>query len=253
MDSMTALLERPARLELRPALWRVGLIALATDHTTERDFAAMSPGEDLAIYANRVAFANPTTEETLLAMSPLLTEAAALILPGEPLDAIAYACTAASALIGDRMIGQAIRAAKPDVPVITPTSATFTALAKLGAAKLSVLTPYTQSVTDHLIGYFESGGLRILNASCFGLSDDREIARVSPASILDAALDVRHPEAEALFVSCTALRAVSVAAAIEDRLGIPVVTSNQAMFWDTLRQAGCERAISGYGRILEKY
>ena len=253
MESVTALLEQPVSLDTRPSRWRVGLIALATDHVSEQDFAAMRPGDDLAVHVSRVAFANPTTKETLLAMAPLLTEAAALILPGESLDAIAYACTAASALIGDRVIGQAIHAAKPEVPVITPTSAAIAALSTLGAGKVSVLAPYTQSVTDHLVSYFESGGLRVLNAGCLGLTDDREFARVSPGSIIEAALSVRHPDAEALFISCTALRAAVVASAIEERLEIPVVTSNQAMVWNTLRLAGCARAVPGHGQLLEIY
>ena len=253
MASPTALLNQSARLEPRPARWRVGLIALATDHTSERDFAAMRPSDDLAVYVNRVPFANPATKDNLMAMRPLLTEAAELILPGEPLDAIAYSCTSASAIIGDAAVRDAIQAAKPQVPVITPTSASFAAFKALDARKVSVLTPYTEAVTEALVRYFESGGLEILNASCFGLADDREMARVLPDSIVAAAGEVCHPQAEALFISCTAVRAVAVAQVIEDRLGIPVVTSNQAMFWQTIRQAGCALSVSGFGRLPQAH
>lgn len=253
MSTTAALLDQEAHLESRPARWRVGLIALATDHTSERDFASLCPVSDLAVYVNRVAFANPATKENLLAMRPLLTEAAGLILPGEALDAIAYSCTAASALIGDTVVRDAIQVAKPQVPVITPTSAAFKAFATLGVGKISLFTPYTSVVTEALARYFEDGGVEILNASCFGLADDREIARVRPDSIVTAAGAARHPQAEALFISCTALRAVAVTQAIEDRLGIPVITSNQAMFWQTIRQAGCEQPVSGFGRLLKSH
>lgn len=251
MPATAALLDRAAQFEVRPARWRIGLIALATDHTVERDFTALVPDEDLAIYVNRVAFENPTTRENLMAMRPLLTAAADLILPGEALDAVAYGCTAASALIGNGAVCEAIRKAKPNVPVVTPTSAAVDAFAALGVSKVSLLTPYSQTVTDALLRHFETQGLEIVNATCFGLTDDRAIAQVQPASILSAAVEACDPASDALFISCTGLRAVTVAQAIEDRLRLPVVTSNQALFWRAIRQAGCRLSVAGAGRLLQ--
>ncbi len=249
MAACAALLDRRAELEPRPVRWRVGLIALATDHTSECDFTAMRPAADLGVYVNRVAFTNPATKESLLAMRPLLTAAADLILPGESLDAVAYGCTAASALIGDAAIREAIQAAKPGVPVVTPTSAAFDGFTALGVRRITLLTPYTEEVTTALADYFGDGGIEILNACCLGLTDDREIARVSPGSIVAAADAARHPQADALFISCTALRAAGVAQDIEERLGIPVVTSNQALFWRSVRLAGCALPVTGFGQL----
>ena len=48
-------------------------------------------------------------------MQPALTAGAALILPGEKLDAICYSCTSASVVIGDAAVEAAIRPAKPGV------------------------------------------------------------------------------------------------------------------------------------------
>jgi len=125
MATRAALLDQAADLEPRTARWRMGLIALATDHTTEPDFAALSPSEELAVHVNRVAFSNPANRESLMAMQSLLTRAAELILPGEMLDALAYSCTAASALIGDAAVRDAIQAAKPRVPAVTSNQAMF--------------------------------------------------------------------------------------------------------------------------------
>ena len=68
--------------DARPARWRIGLVALATDPTAERDFARMRPGDEVAVYVNRIENRNPTTLENLRAMQPRLTDAARLILPG---------------------------------------------------------------------------------------------------------------------------------------------------------------------------
>jgi maleate isomerase len=42
-----------------------------------------------------------------------------------------------------------------------------------------------------------------------------------------------------------------VAGRIEDELGIPVVTSNQALVWRALRLAGCQLPVPGHGRLLQ--
>jgi maleate isomerase len=118
----TASLERlpPAAFEARAARWRLGLIALATDHTSERDFARMRASDEVAVYVNRIAYANPTTVENLRAMTPRLGQAAALILPGEALDALAFSCAAASAVIGDDRVAAAIREPSRAFPASPP-------------------------------------------------------------------------------------------------------------------------------------
>lgn len=253
MAQVTEIGDAGARLvyDERPARWRIGLIALASDHTTERDFARMSPGPEVAVYVSRVFNENPTTVENLRRMKPRIADAAALILPDEPLDAVAYSCTSASVVIGDDEVTAAIRRAKPGVPCVTPPAASCAAFEHLGVRRISVLTPYIREVSEPFVGYFESHGLEVLNLHCLGIEDDRMMARLAPDSIVAAALEVCDPAAEALFLSCTALRAAEVAGRIEAEIGRPVVTSNQAMFWRALRLAGCELTVDGYGRLLQ--
>ena len=107
---------RKPRLDDRPVRHRIGLVALATDHTSEVDYARILAPRDIGIYVNRIRYANPVTPKTLAAMEPDLAEAAALILPGEPLDALIYGCTAASVVIGDAAVQAAIHRGKPRVP-----------------------------------------------------------------------------------------------------------------------------------------
>ena len=57
-------------------------------------------------------------------------------------------------------------------------------------------------------------------------------------------------DAEALFISCTALRSALVAAEIEKALGRPVVTSNQASAWNCLRLCGEETTHPQWGRLM---
>lgn len=224
-----------SHLDARPVAKRIGLVALATDHTTEVDFARMLQGQDVGVYVNRIAFENPTTQESLMRTGPRLSAAAADILPGEMLDVLVYGCTAASVVLGNDTVADHMNEAKPGVPCVTPSSAAFDAFDVLGIKKVSVLTPYTQDVTDSLAAYFSQRSASVVNAACFGLTDDREMARISRESIIEAGVAACAEDADALFISCTAVRATGCVEALEDRLGKPVVTSNQAMVWRCMR------------------
>lgn len=251
LDLSSTLSRIPTRLDTRPVRKRIALVALATDHTSERDFARICDPDRVGVYVNRIGFENPTTKEALMQTGPRLTEAAAQILPGEDVDVVAYCCTAASIVLGNDAVTRHLNAAKPDTPCVTPSSAAFDAFKALSARRVSVLTPYSAEVTDELAHYFEAHGPEVVSASHFGLTDDREMARISEDSITEAAVAACDPRADALFLSCTALRAATCAQRIEDRLGKPVVTSNQAMVWRCLRLSGLTETVPGFGKLFE--
>ena len=237
-------------LDARPLEKRVGLIILATDHTSEVDFARMVASGRIGVYVARIPYANPTTPQNLRGMQPALSAGAALILPDESLDAICYSCTSASVVIGDAEVEAAITSAKPGVPVVTPPMAAIRGLRALGARRISVLTPYTVETSRPMADYFAGHGFAIASFTCLGFEDDREMARIAPSALVDLARETTHPDAEALFVSCTALRSALAAAAIEEALGRPVVTSNQASTWNCLRLCGDETAHPEWGRLM---
>jgi maleate isomerase len=242
---------RPA-LDARPLQKRVGLIALATDHTSEVDFRRMVASERIGVYVARIPYANPTTPENLRKMQPSLSAGAALILPDEPLDAVCYSCTSASVVIGDAEIEAAIQAAKPGVPVVTPPMAGMRGLNAFGVKRISILTPYTVETSRPMAAYFASHGFDIQSFTCLGFEDDREMARIAPASLVEMARKVMHPQADALFVSCTALRAALAVPGMEEAIGRPVVTSNQASAWNCLRLCGDDTPRPEFGRLWTK-
>ena len=233
-----------------PGRYRIGLIALSSDYATERDFAKMRPSDQVAVFTNRVRYANPCTPENLRAMAPLLGEAAALILPEGRIDVIAYSCTSASVVIGYEAVAESIHRGRPEVPVVTPITAALAGLKVLGARRIAVLTPYLDSVNGEIARYLTDHGQEVVGFTSFGLADDQDMARLTPETILKAGLEADRPDAEALFISCTAIRAAEVAGELERALGKPVVTANQALYWHALRQAGCQDPVQGYGRLL---
>ena len=240
----------PLSFDDRPLPKRVGLVILATDHTSEPDFRRMVAGDRIGVYVARIAYANPTTPDNLRRMQPRLSEGAGLILPGEDLDLVCYSCTSASVVMGDDAIEAAIREAKPGVTVVTPPLAARRGLDALGVRRIAVLTPYTVETSRPMAAYFADHGYDIARFTCLGLDDDREMARITPASIVAAAEAAMTDDAEGLFISCTALRAAGVVAEIERRIGKPVVSSNLATAWMTLRLCGDDRLRPEFGRLM---
>jgi maleate isomerase len=57
-------------------------------------------------------------------------------------------------------------------------------------------------------------------------------------------------DVDAVFISCTALRCSSVIQRIEDDIGKPVVTSNQALAWHCMRLGGYLKPVAGFGVLM---
>jgi len=232
-----------------PARHRIGLIALSTDAATERDFHRLLP-EDVMYYTSRVVDADPVTVENLRALGPHLGEAARRLLPGMRLDALAYSCTSGTVALGYDEVAAQIHAGRPGVPVVTPITAAVAALERLGARRISLLTPYIDSVNQAMRRFLEDHGVEVLNIGSFCLESDVEMAEIPPEAIHEAALETCRDDAEALFISCTAIRAVEIIDRAEAALGRPVVSAIQALLWQSLRTAGCARPVAGGGRLL---
>ena len=75
-------------------------------------------------------------------------------------------------------------------------------------------------------------------------------SRVTPEYLLEFAKAIDRPDADAIFISCGALRTLDVIQAVEDAVGKPAICSNQAMLWHCLRLAGIDDRISGFGRLM---
>lgn len=228
---------------------RFGLIALATDHASESELPRMMPRQT-AMYTTRVRFDGNCGVANLQSMASELAQAADLLLPGTPLHGIAFGCTSGTVAIGFERVRQTIQQRRPGVPVATPITGARKAFTSLGAARIAMLTPYPEDVNRLVARYWADGGVDVVSFATFGLQTDLEMTSVPPEAIERAGLALDARGADAVFVCCTALRAVSTIATLEERLGVPVVTSNQAMLWDMLGQAGHAEPVAGFGRLL---
>ena len=210
----------------------VGFIVLNTDFTFERDFVRMyteqKPNYDF--YFNRIHFANPMTPESLAAIGDDLSESADGILPNYDLDLVVFNCTSSSSIVGDDAIEIAINESKPTAKVLSTSQAVVANFKQRGFKKVSVLTPYSEEVSSLLRGYLQKNGVEIVSSMYMDISDDREVAMLPADEIIKAAKAAIHDDADAIFISCTAMRSAEIIPQIEAAIGKPVLTSNQATF-----------------------
>ena len=231
----------------------IGLIVLASDQTIEHEFRRIFDLAGVALYESRIYNDTTVTPETLKAMEARLTEATGVILPGMPLDVVAYGCTSASMIIGDEAVAARIHEARPGVAVTNPMAAACAAFRALGAGRIALLTPYLEEINLAMRARIEAGGFEVPVMGSFNEPDDNKVGRISPDSLRKAALELgRHEAVDAVFVSCTALRLVEIAADLEGELGKPVTSSNHALAWHCLRLAGIEDSMPGLGGLFEQ-
>jgi maleate cis-trans isomerase len=75
---------------------------------------------------------------------------------------------------------------------------------------------------------------------------------ISAPTIKALAHEVMRDETEALFISCSNFRTLALIEELEQETSVPVVTSNQASMWGTLRSIGDRRVIPQAGRLFHQ-
>ena len=231
---------------------KIGLVALSTDFSIEKDFNSVLFNLPINLFVNRLPFFNPLTHENLIKMTEKLTEVTKNILPNQTLDVVAYGCTSGTIAAGIDQIINKIQSAKPNCKVITPITSAVKALKHLSLKKISVFTPYPRAINEKVINYFKNEKFDIKSFASFNLESDLDIGKIDPKYLLEALTKMDTIDAEALFISCTALPALEIIQELENRIKKIVLSSNQALIWDSIRSVGYNSSIEGYGKLLRK-
>ena len=234
------------------SLAKIGLIYLHSSVVMEGEMWAMAaPG--VSIHTSRLKVQKITVEAIDAMMrSPELEQSARLV-AGAPIDVLCFGGTSASFLHGtsfDETLIARMRDWAPGVPVTTASTATLAALRTVGAGSVALATPYIDEVHERAIRFLGENGHRVVRSDNLGIDSDHALGEVPLEEIYDLVCAVDHAEASAVFVSCTNIRSVGAIATLEDALGKPVVSANQASFWHSLVLARVAGARRGYGRLL---
>lgn len=224
---------------------KIGLIVLQADETIELDFRRLCPS-DVELFVSRVSSGADLTQESIGEMAHNLSDAARLL--PQPasmrgvyfgLDAIGYGCTSASAQIGTANVGRLILDGALTQYITEPVSALITACHRMEVRRLGILSPYVAPISARLREVLRAVGIETPAFASFEEASEARVVRISAQSIYDGALAVAaqapaDAPLQGLFLSCTNLRTLEVIPALEERLNIPVFSSNQVLAWDLL-------------------
>lgn len=229
---------------------RLGLMVPSGNQVCEAEIHAMLPAGAAAL-VTRLELRG-SSEPELLRMLDALEVAARLLADARP-ALIGFHCTAVSTFapaMADGIVRRIESAAGR--PATATADAILAALGALGARRVLLVTPYVAPVHEREIAFLAAHGITVTGGAMMGLDTNAEMAGLPPAEIAARcrAAAAEAPGAEACFISCTAIRSAGLVAPLEAELGMPVITSNQAMAWHMLRRCGIAEAAPGFGRLM---
>lgn len=230
---------------------RIGLIVPSTNTINEPEFWRMAP-EGVGIFTARAMLLGRATPESYFEMAKAVSGASDQLATAE-VDIVAYGCTSGSFVcpMEDLIDDMHTRTGKP---ALAAAGAVVAALRALGAGRVALATPYIDFVNQREREFLQSHGFELASLEALDLGHTQEerraIGRVPPEAIYRLARLADRPDADVVFISCTNLASLGVIQRLEDELGKPVITSNQACFWACLRRLGLRDPVQGYGRLL---
>ena len=230
---------------------RIGLITLGSDFRIEKDFNNVIYGRDVDLYVNRIHCYNPLTNETLAKMADDITDVTKDILPDQKIDCVAYGCTSGTIAAGYDVIEKNVKLAKPEAKVTTPITSAIKALKAFNINKVSVFTPYTKSINDSVINYFNKENIAVNGLTYFDIESDLDIGKVDEEYLFEVLSKINLEDSEALFVSCTALPVLSIIDKLEKKMNKVILSSNQTLIWESLNAIGYKNSIEGFGKLFK--
>ncbi len=121
-----------------------------------------------------------------------------------------------------------------------------------GITRISVVTPYEDWLNEKLKVFLATNRIEVLALNSIPLAESEPMNMVAPEIIYRYSRETDRPEAQAMFISCTDLRATEVLGVIERDLGKPAIASNQATLWAMLRLAKVKEPVQGFGTLLTR-
>ncbi|MBT3178032.1 MAG: Asp/Glu racemase [Desulfobacula sp.] len=234
----------------RPDKVHIGLVQLSTDHSLEVDWTKLS-GSSAMVFSSRVYYSSIMTSKALNDISQGITAAADLIAVGLPMDVMAFGCTSASMVIGSKKIEELLTIHHPGIPATNPWAAAKAAFRHLNTEKISIFSPYPTEVNYPLYQELRAEGFDIPAIGALRIQNDTDITTVSLDSMVKGVEKILdHAKTDALFMSCTNLRILDHLEKLESIFDIPIICSNQAMFWHAMTLAGKPPDCKGFGRLF---
>ena len=173
-------------------------------------------------------------------------------------DIMSTACLVAIMAMGlghhrrvEHELTEVARANQCNAPVMTSAGALVEGLKILRAKRISLVAPYVRSLTDLVVKYIENEGIEVVGAICFEIPDNLEVGRRDPWLLVEDVKRLNTSNVDAVVLSaCVQMQSLSAIQSVEDRLGIPVVSTAVCTVRGMLDRLGLGPVVPGAGALL---
>ena len=229
---------------------RVGLLIPSSNTTMEKEFKKVLPG-GVSLHTARVRLKKVTVKE-LEVMEEHLLDATDRLADAK-VDIIVFGCTTGSLIKGyryDLELSDKITK-NTGILALTTSTAVVEGLEKLKIKKVCIATPYIKEVNEKEEKFFTDKGFKVINIKGLEYTENTRIGNLDPGIAYKLAKETYTSECDGIFISCTNFRTMEIIETLEKDLEKPVISSNQATFWATLKRLNIKEQIENYGSLLK--
>jgi maleate isomerase len=241
---------------------RIGQIVPSSNTTMETEIPAilrvreMIEPERFSFHSSRMRMKKVTKEE--LAAMDGDSDRCALELSDARVDVLGYACLVAIMSMGlgyhrvsETRLHRRTQENGAPAPVVTSAGALVDGLKALKAKKVSILTPYMKPLTQLVISYLENEGIEVVDSISLEIADNLEVGRQDPLAPVEITKRLNTKGVDAIVASaCVQMPSLASVQLIEDRTGLPVVSSSVSTTYMMLKNLGLKTHSPGFGSLL---
>jgi arylmalonate decarboxylase len=138
------------------------------------------------------------------------------------------------------------------LPATTMSNGVIEGLKAVGARRVAVATAYNEEVNGRLRAFLVEHGFEPQVITGMGIEAVADVDNVTQDDLLEfcARVGGSAAEADSLLVSCGGFRTLELIAPLEERTGVPVISSMPHGLWAGARLAGLDGSAPGYGTLL---
>jgi maleate isomerase len=230
---------------------RVGLLIPSSNSLIEPEYYAVMP-RSVSVHFARLTMTEVTDAGLARQNEDVASQSAQLAAAN--VEVILFCLTAASFHKGldyDADLKQRIER-ESGKPALTAARTVVDALNILGTRRVALAAPFVPEVLTNSRRFLENNGFEVVAAEGLAFTDNYSIALIDLDTVRELVRRVNTPKAEAIIIPGGNMPCLSIVEEMEEELGKPVVTTNQAGIWALLRFLGGFDHLTGLGHLLRE-